>query len=60
MKIQVILEVSERYINAYEYYQKAKRKYKNMSRDALISQIARMFGMNDIKRFHSYVLSMER
>ena len=59
MRIQNIMEMSERFLNAYDYYQKVKDKKHDISRDALIAQIARMFGLPNIKHFHSYVLQQE-
>lgn len=47
---------NEKYESAYQYYKSIIDKDKNLSRDAQISQVAQIFGLRDIKRFHSYVL----
>lgn len=59
MKIQVIMEVPDKYIGAYDYYKKNVDSRGNMTRDALISQAARMFNLPNIKRFYDFVKKME-
>ena len=47
---------NKKYESAYQYFKSMIKKEKNMSKDALISQVGRMFLIDNIKHFHSYVL----
>lgn len=56
MKVQKLMEIPEKFIAAYHYYKRMANTEKNMSRDAIITTVARMFGIPNIKDFHTYVL----
>lgn len=52
------MEVPEKYIDAYRYFKRMSATQTNMTRDAIITTVARMFAIPNIKHFHSYVLRM--
>lgn len=54
------MEIPVKYIDAYRYYKRMRNTEKNMSRDAVITTVARMFAIPNTKDFHSYVLRMDK
>jgi len=60
MKVQQLMEIAEKYINAYQYYKQMYNTNKNMTRDFIITTVARMFLIPNIKDFHTYVLKRDK
>lgn len=46
----------EKYEGAYQYVKSMVKTEKNISRDGVITKVGRMFLVDNIKHFHSYVL----
>ena len=47
---------NQKYENAYQYYKNIIKTEKNISRDGVITRVGRMFLVDNIKHFHSYIL----
>lgn len=61
MRIEKVMEVSDSFIRAYDYYKKLiEKKDKHTSHDFILSQVARMFGFNNIKKFKLFVMKKEQ
>lgn len=58
MKIEKVMEASQKYMDAYEYVKRLLRTNDEMkeSRDSVIARVGRMFGLKNIKDFHTYTL----
>lgn len=60
MKIQKIMEVSDSFVRAYDYYKRELKKSDGTkSPDLILSTVARMFGLNNLKKFKIYAMRRE-
>jgi len=61
MRIEKVMEVSDSFVRAYEYYKKLlQTKDEFESHDFVLSKVARMFGFNNIKKFKLFVMKKEK
>jgi hypothetical protein len=61
MRIQIVMEVSDTFVRAYEYYkQLLKKKDEHTTDDYVLGRVAQMFGLNNRKKFKDYVMHKEK
>lgn len=63
MKVQKLMELPEKYIDAYNYYKRVQSQGtqdEGESHGLLVSRVARMFMLPNIKDFYLYVLKRDK
>jgi hypothetical protein len=55
----VLMETPEKYHGAYNYYKKHLESNSDMTKVALLAQVARMFMIDNFKKFQQFVKDIE-
>ena len=60
MRIENVMEVTDTFVRAYDYYKKLVNEDDGDTPDLKLSKAARMFGLGNIKKFKLYVVKKEQ
>lgn len=61
MRIEHVMEVSDTFVRAYESYKKLLKDNKeNKTPDYILTKVALMFGLDNLKSFKRFVMKKEK